>query len=135
MGNKIVSLRKTIQFSIWLDEEIKRWWSLFLCFFAMFVLIFSESLTPFWSVPDFWKINLGKSSLTNWIFSLKTGRLKRSQFSFLFLSSEKLKKLFYFFTYILIDNLVHEITKEFWKNSHLASMREGFLLRRQNSLR
>ena len=44
---------------------------------------------------------------------LKTGRLKRSQFSFLFLSSKNLEKMFYFFTYILIDYLVHEITKEF----------------------
>ena len=44
---------------------------------------------------------------------LKTGRQKRSQFSFTFLSSENFKKMFYFFTYILIDYLVYEITKEF----------------------
>ena len=53
-----------------------------------------------------------KNSLKNFR-QLKTGRLKRSQFSFLFLSSENLKKMFYFFTYILIDYLLHEITKEF----------------------
>ena len=28
------------------------------------------SLTPCWSVLDFWKINLEKSGSTNWIFSL-----------------------------------------------------------------
>ena len=66
---------------------------------------------------------------------VKTGLLKRSQFSFLFLSSENLKKVFYFFTYILIDYLVHEITKEFWKNSHFENMRADFLLRCPNSLR
>ena len=66
---------------------------------------------------------------------IKTGWLKRSQFSFLCLSSENLKKMLYSFTYILSDYLVHEITKEFWKNSHFVSMRDGFLLRMQNSLR
>ena len=30
----------------------------------------TNSLTPCWSVLDFWKINLEKSSFTNWIFSL-----------------------------------------------------------------
>ena len=66
---------------------------------------------------------------------VKTGRLKRSQFSFLFLSSENLKKMFYFFTYILIDYLVHEITKEFWKNNHFENMTAGFLLSCEKSLR
>ena len=28
-------------------------------------------LSPFWSVLDFWKVKLGKSSSTNWIFSLQ----------------------------------------------------------------
>ena len=35
-----------------------------------------KSESPCWAVLDFWKINLEKSSLTNWIFSLfKTGFL------------------------------------------------------------
>ena len=39
------------------------------CFYA-------STQTPCWSVLDFWKINLKKSSLTNWIFSLfRTGFL------------------------------------------------------------
>ena len=36
----------------------------------------NSSLTPCWAVLDFWKINLEKSSSTNWIFSLfRTGFL------------------------------------------------------------
>ena len=66
---------------------------------------------------------------------LKTGRLKRSQISILFLSIKNLRRLFYLFTYILIDYLVHEITEEFWKNSHFENMRTGFLQRCQKSLR
>ena len=65
---------------------------------------------------------------------VKTGRLKRSQFSILFLSCENLRKCFILFTYILIDYLFHEITKEFWENSHFENMRAGFLLRCQKSL-
>ena len=66
---------------------------------------------------------------------IKTGRLKMSQLSILFLSYENLRKCFILFTYILIDYLVHEITKDFWKNSHFGNMRAGFLLRYQYSLR
>ena len=66
---------------------------------------------------------------------IKTGRLKMSQLSILFLSYENLRKCFILFTYIPIDYLVHEITKEYWKNSHFGNMRAGFLLKYQNSLR
>ena len=41
----------------------------------------------------------------------------------------------FFCTYISIDYLVHEITKDFFKDSHFWNMRVGFLLRCQNSLR
>ena len=40
-----------------------------------------------------------------------------------------------FFTCIFPYYVADEIIKEFWKSSHFASMRDGFLLRRQNSLR
>ena len=66
---------------------------------------------------------------------VKTGRLKRSQISILFLSIKNLRRRFDLFTYISIDYLVHEITKEFWKNSHFENMRTGFLQRCQKSLR
>ena len=87
------------------------------------------------AVPYFRGFGLCTQGILKITLYVKTGRLKRSQFSFLILSSENLKKMFDFFTYILINYLVHEITKESWKNSHFASMRDGFLLRRQNSLR
>ena len=38
------------------------------------------------------------------------------------------------FTCILSHYTVHEIPKEFWKNSHFENMTAGFLLRCQNSL-
>ena len=41
---------------------------------------------------------------------------------------EKLEKLFFFLTCILPDYLPHEITKEFWKNSHFKNMTAGFVL-------
>ena len=66
---------------------------------------------------------------------IKTGRLKRSQFTSLFFSSKISRKCFVFLIYILIDYLVHEISKEFWKHSHFENMRAGFLLRCQNWLR
>ena len=34
---------------------------------------------------------------------------------------------FYFFTCILPDYVAHDITKEFWKNSHFENMRAVFL--------
>ena len=49
--------------------------------------------------------------------------------------SEKFKKLFYFFTCILPDYVAHDITKDFFLNSHFENMTAGFLLRCQNLLR
>ena len=49
--------------------------------------------------------------------------------------NKKFGKTFYFFTCILLDYVAHDITKEFWKNSHFENMTAGFLLRYQNSLR
>ena len=98
---------------------------------SWFVKPISESRTsqPF---CNFWTTLSGKFSL---IFIIKTGRLKRSQFMILFFSSKTLRKFFIFLIYILIDYLVHEISKEFWKHSHFENMRAGFLLRCQNWLR
>ena len=46
------------------------------CFAVLQSEISLGTLSPCWSVLDFWKINLGKSSSTNWIFSLfRTGFL------------------------------------------------------------
>ena len=66
---------------------------------------------------------------------IKTGRLKRSQFSIQLFISWKLQKLFYFLTCILADFVADEITKEFWKSSHFENITAGFLLRCQNTLR
>ena len=52
-----------------------------------------------------------------------------------FFIKEKLKKTFYFLTYILPNYVLHDITKEFWKSSHFENMTAGFLLRSQNPLR
>ena len=49
--------------------------------------------------------------------------------------NKKFWKTFYFFTCILPDYVAHDITKEFWKNSHFENMTAGFLLRCQNWLR
>ena len=52
-----------------------------------------------------------------------------------FFINKKLKKIFYFFTCILPNYVPHDITKEFWKNSHFENMTAGFLHRCQNRLR
>ena len=52
-----------------------------------------------------------------------------------FFINEKFKKLLYFFICILPNYVPHEITKDFWKNSHFENVRADFLLRCQNSLR
>ena len=49
--------------------------------------------------------------------------------------NKKFWKTFYFFTCILTNYVAHDITKEFWKNSHFENMTAGFLLRCQNWLR
>ena len=51
-----------------------------------------------------------------------------------FFIKEKYEKPFYFLTCILPNYLTHEITKEFWKNSHFENMTADFLLRSQNWL-
>ena len=66
---------------------------------------------------------------------LKTGLLKSPQFSFQFFVSKKFRKWFYFFTCILLDFVVHEITKKNWPNCHFENRTADFLLRWQNSLR
>ena len=40
--------------------------------------------------------------------------------------NEKFKKIFNFFTCILPNNVAHDITKEFWKNSHFENMTAVF---------
>ena len=47
----------------------------------------------------------------------------------------KVQKLLLFFYLRLTWLLAHDITKEFWKNSHFENMRAVFLLSCQNSLR
>ena len=47
----------------------------------------------------------------------------------------KVQKLLLFFYLHLTWLLAHDITKEFWKNSHFENMRAVFLLSCQNSLR
>ena len=49
--------------------------------------------------------------------------------------SEKVRKQFYLFTFILPDYVFHESQKEFWKNNHFENMRASFFRRGQNSLR
>ena len=66
---------------------------------------------------------------------LKTGLLKSPQFSFQFFVCKKFRKWFYFFTCILPDYVVHEITKKNWPNCHFENRTADFLLRWQNSLR
>ena len=51
-----------------------------------------------------------------------------------FFINKKLKKIFYIFTCILPNYVPHEITKEFWKNSHFENITAGFILRSQNLL-
>ena len=58
-----------------------------------------------------------------------------SQKCYQFFINEKLKNLIYFFTCILPNYMPHEITKEFWENSHFQNMTACFLQRCQNSLR
>ena len=43
--------------------------------------------------------------------------------------------IMYFFTCILLDYVTHEMTKDFWKNSHFKKMIAGFLQRCQNTPR
>ena len=62
-------------------------------------------------------------------FILKTGLLKSPQFSFQFFVSKKFRKLFYFFICILLDLVVHEITKKNWPNCHFENRTADFLLR------
>ena len=69
---------------------------------------------------QFFKKNSFIDSYSKWI------RQKSYQFF-------KLKNMF-FFICILTNYVPHEITKEFWKNSHFENMTAGFLLRCQNSL-
>ena len=80
-------------------------------------------------------LTLFKAVSTQQTFDLKTGRLKRSQFSIQLLIQLKLQKIFYFLTCIFPDFVVDEITREFWKSSHFKNMRADFPLECQNPLR
>ena len=79
-------------------------------------------------------------SLINSLFPWKQGIIKYSDLKwmrqkfYLFFINEKFKKILYFFTCILPNYVPHEITKEFWKNSHFWNVTAGFLLGCQNSL-
>ena len=68
-------------------------------------------------------------------FKLDSDWKRMSQKCYQFFINEKLKKLSHFFTSILPNYVPHEITKEFWKNSHFENMTAGFLLSCQNTLR
>ena len=52
-----------------------------------------------------------------------------------FFINEMFKKMLHFLICILPSYVPHEITKEFWKNSHFEKITAGFLLRCQNRLR
>ena len=62
-------------------------------------------------------------------------RKKYDSFKLKIFINKKFWKTFCFFTCILPDYVAHDITKEFWKNSHFENMTAGFLLRCQNWLR
>ena len=65
---------------------------------------------------------------------VKTGHLKKRQ-KYIQISIKNIFKKVVYYTCILPDYMAHDITKEFWKNSHFENMTAGFLLRCQNSLR
>ena len=71
----------------------------------------------------------------NWYIILDSNSKWIRQKFYQFFINEKFKKIFYFFTCILPYYVPHEITKEFWKDSHFEIVRADFLLRCQNSLR
>ena len=80
--------------------------------------------------------DLWMCSFPFWISRLsKDWPAKEVTITILFFSSKTLRQCFIFLIYTLIDYLVHEISKEFWKHSHFENMRAGFLLRCQNWLR
>ena len=62
-------------------------------------------------------------------------RKKYDSFKLKIFINKKFWKTFHFFTCILSDYVAHDITEEFWKNSHFENMTAGFLLRCQNWLR
>ena len=90
-----------------------------------------------------WKSSIEKIRKTIANFIVRTyyllyvdSDLKRIRQKFYqFFINEKFKKILNFFTCILPNYVPHEITKEFWKNSHFENVRADFLLRCQNSLR
>ena len=83
---------------------------------------------------DFFFLKSSQLNLKNSPCLLKTDQHKRSQFTFLFSIKWKFQKMFYSFTCILPGYVAHEITKEFWKNSHLKNITASFLLRCQKTL-
>ena len=61
--------------------------------------------------------------------------IKETNLNWFFCLIKSSEIIFYFFTCILPNYMGYEITKEFWKNSHIENMTAGFLLRCQNLLR
>ena len=97
---------------------------------------------PMRAIPIIWptrqnSMELSTSSKIIWIHFLtvyRPVRKKYDSFRLKIFSNKKFWKTFYFFTCILPDYVAHDITKEFWKNSHSENMTAGFLLRCQNWL-
>ena len=87
---------------------------------------FTRSEDKFYAITKSHPKSLRCLSLSNW---------KQYKFEFNFLCNKKFKIWFDFFTCILPDNVAHDITKEFWRNSHFEKITAGFLLRCQNLLR
>ena len=67
--------------------------------------------------------------------NLKTGNLKTIQIWIQFFLNKMIRNRVHFFTCILPHYVAHDISKEFWKNSHFENVTAVFLLRCQNSLR
>ena len=66
---------------------------------------------------------------------IKTGDLKSTQNWIQYFFNKKFKNHIYFLTCILPDYIAHDVSKEFFKNSHFEIMTAGFQLRSQNTLR
>ena len=69
------------------------------------------------------------------VMYIKTGYQKNRQKYIHDFQWSNIQKIFHFFICIFPNYVAHEITKEFWKNSHFENMTADFLLRWQNSLR
>ena len=66
------------------------------------------------------------------IILLNCSVIRETILNYIFCWIKKVHILFYFFSCILHDYMLHDIIKEFWKNSHFENMTAGFLLRCKN---